>query len=790
MEAVKTKIRLKCYHCGDDCPTGKIMLEDKHFCCEGCKTVYHLLSENKLCNYYSFDAASGIRPEAWANDKWDFLDNETIQKELLQFTSRGLGIITLSIPGMHCTSCIFLLENLAAIQAGIFQTQVQFLKKELTIRFNPSVTSLRSIVELLSRLGYTPAIHLNDSEKKVKSKTEKSLTYRIAIAGFCFGNIMLFSLPEYFDWKNLLTSDFSSMFRWLGAVFTLPVISYCAWPYFSSALKTLRWKQMNMDLPIALGLFGLAFQSYYNVILNTGPGFFDSLSGLVFFLLLGKFFQQRTYEALSFDRDYKSYFPLAVQRVKNGLIENIKVTQLKPNDLMLIHNNELIPADSILESAEAVIDYSFVTGESAPEQLPFDSTVYAGGRNKGSLIRLRVIQEVSQGYLTKLWNADIFTKSQKRQWGRWAKRSAGIFTVLVISIALITGIYWYFNNPPIAMQAVTAVLIVACPCVLALSIPFTFGAFTRTFGRNGLYLKNSESLESLASIDTIVFDKTGTLTTNGEYELSGKISKADWQLVRQAAASSVHPLCCAIAGYDPGTELSLWKESPGKGIETEINGRSIRIGKNAFVSGSESCQAEGTYISIDGQTAGRLVFRHAYRKDLDVLISSLRSRFQVILLSGDNDNDRELLQSYFADKNMHFGQSPQDKMQFINDLKEKGSHVLMIGDGLNDSGALRLSEFGITITGDINAFTPAADAILDKKSLDKMPAFVQYASKVKITLNLAFLFSGIYNVIGLSFAIQGALLPWIAAVLMPVSSITVVAYTQLLSAWYARKLKL
>jgi len=802
MPPVINTIISTCYHCGEKCEQDSVSSGDHLFCCTGCMTVYEILENNGLCEYYDFEKNPGINPtKSFDHKRWEFLDDKKIQKQLTDYLSDTLVIVSFNIPGMHCSSCIYLLENLSRIAKGVLSSEVNFLKKEITIKFDPREISLRKVVETLLSIGYSPEINLNNSEKNKASGQNKKIVYQIGIAGFCFGNIMILSLPEYFDFKSLLTIDFIHLFRYVNILLIIPVLVFSASDYFRNSWYALKNLRSNMDVAVTIGIVGLAVQSFYDVLSGHGGGFFDSLSGLIFFLLVGRFFQQKTFQALSFDRDYKSYFPLAITRAKGNEEKSINVNDLMIGDDIIVHNRELIPADSILEKGEAFIDYSFVTGESRAVLCSEGDLIYAGGRNMGPRLKLKIIKTVSQSYLTRLWNDKAFNKDEQTGVSIWANSLSNYFMVGVILIAAATGIYWKIHNPALVMRSVTAVLIVACPCVLALSIPFTFGQIMRIMGKKGLYLKNAQSIEKLAAIDTIVFDKTGTLTStdNNDSTFGSSLLPEEKNWVAAAASQSMHPVSRLLKEENTNPEyypITNWEETIGAGIKATVNGNEIKIGKKEFVSqeitsdDTDDNSFGKTYISVNGIIKTGFAPIQKLREDIEALAQSLKSKFRMYILSGDNDAQQSTLEKYFTKENLYFRQSPQQKLEFIEDLQGSGQNVMMIGDGLNDAGALKASNFGITVTNDIHSFTPSADAILDINNMGLLPKFTSLAKDTKKIVLGALVFSILYNCIGLSFAVRGNLQPWVAAILMPVSSISVVLYTRLASIVAAKRNKL
>ena len=424
-----------CFHCGDDCEKEHIVFDDKDFCCNGCKTVYEILNQNDLCTYYDLDKNPGISLKSKKfDDKYAFLDNDEVSRLILDFKDELLAKVTLFVPAIHCSSCIWLLENLYKLTDGINHSRVNFVNKEISLDYEPEVISLREIVELLATLGYEPSISLENSEKKSKKSVNRSLYLKIGVAGFAFGNIMLLSFPEYFGFEGL-EPEIQIFLSFLNIFLSLPVVFYCSSDYYRSAWSGLQQRIINIDVPISLGIIVLFLRSLYEIISQSGPGYLDSLSGLLFFLLVGKWFQNYTYQGLSFERDYKSYFPLAVFKKVGDRFESITVNQVEKGDIIRVRNQEIIPVDSILISESANIDYSFVTGESSPVSKSEGEYIYAGGRQLGGSIELNAVKRVSQSYLTQLWNNDAFTKNKEESFELMINRVSKYFTIAVLILA-------------------------------------------------------------------------------------------------------------------------------------------------------------------------------------------------------------------------------------------------------------------------------------------------------------------------------------------------------------------
>lgn len=799
---------INCYHCGELCADGPIVLEEKNFCCSGCKTVFEILNESELTYYYDLEKNPGISPKI-KEGKFDFLENEEIAEKLLEFDQGGTQIASFVIPGIHCSSCIWILENLKKLNKAIKSSQVDFPKKKLRVSFNKEELSLKELVILLSRIGYEPAISLDDFEKKeVSNSVEKSLIYKLGVAGFAFGNIMFLSFPEYFEIREFWLEQFKHLFRWLMFSFSLPVVFYSGRDYFISAYKGLRSGLLNIDVPIALGIAVLFIRSTAEIILDLGTGFFDSLSGLVFFLLLGKFFQQKTYSFLSFERDYKSYFPIAVTRIvseENKLKEEqVPVYKIQKGDRVIIRNEELIPMDCILIKGAASIDYSFVTGEAEPVAKKSGDRLYAGGRQQGGVIEVEVLKPVEQSYLTELWSDEVFKKDKNSTFQNLTNQISKRFTYAVLSIAFLSTIFWMAYDPSKAWNVFTAVLIIACPCAIALAAPFTLGNLLRIFGANELYLKDANVIEQMSAIDTVVFDKTGTISTNqrNQIEYQGiELTAEEKQLLTGSLRASNHPLSRALYKILDKNDISVpasFREHTGKGLETAVEGVKMKIGSSSFVRSGDHTQngfrAEQArtmvHISSNDEYKGCFSFYNSYRDGLVSVFSELARSKELIILSGDNDGEREKLSKILpAGTKMFFDQQPGDKLEFIKKLQKGNKKVMMVGDGLNDAGALAQSDVGIAISEDVNVFSPACDGILGAGRFKYLGQYFKMSKAAISIIRWSFLLSLCYNLIGLGFAVSGNLMPVVAAILMPLSSISIVLFTTLATQVMGKRLK-
>lgn len=803
MSTLNTTVATTCFHCHEICEEEKVRLDDKDFCCVGCKLVYEVLNENNLCNYYAISDNPGInRKNSYLGNRFAFLEEEQIIEKLISFKSNNEMHIRFHIPNMHCSSCIWLLENFSRIDKGVLKSQVDFVSKELLIVFNSAETSLRIITEQLTLIGYEPELNLNMASNHQFSKKSNTRIYKIGLAGFAFGNIMLLSFPEYLSGGVFGAEDFRQLFRYVIVVLALPVFFYSASEFFINSFRSFRQQVVNIDVPIAIGILAMFLRSLYDITSDSGPGYFDSMTGLIFFMLIGRNFQDKTYQWLSFNRDYTSYFPIAVTRYNGLKEETVLVNDVVKGDRLKIRNHEIIPADVKLLNQSAHIDYSFVSGESTPVKVNKGELIYAGAKLLNGPIDVLVDKATSNSYLTKLWNQQSDKINQVSYFQTMVNTISRWFVLVTVVIAASSFTYWYTIDFTKAINAFTSVLVIACACALALSAPFTFGNIIRLLGKKGIYLRNVQVIEKLADIDTVIFDKTGTLTEPETNKIcyNGKVlSDFHLRAIYTIVSSSTHPLSIVLAKYlklkaFSDSELHI-EEFPGKGLSAMIFGYHYKVGSEEFLTGkrnNNSLKSTRVYIGINEEVLGFFSIQNKYRDGIEQLTYDLAiNKIHLGVISGDDEYERTNLKTLLPEgTHMRFNCKPIDKLNYIKELNQYGFKPMMVGDGLNDAGALMNSHVGIAVSNDINNFTPACDAIIMGSNLYQLEKLIRLAKSANKIIIISFIISLVYNFLGLWFAVQGTLSPVIAAILMPISTSSLVIYTVLASSFKVRQLGL
>ncbi|MHA8066386.1 heavy metal translocating P-type ATPase [Aquirufa sp. ROCK2-A2] len=802
----KVKESCICYHCGEECHDEIIQLEEKKFCCSGCQKVYQLLNENSLNDYYECDIQPGLSPSL---KNFDYLNKSEFRDRLISFSNQNLSKVNFILPAIHCRSCLYLLENLHKLQEGIIKTQLNFGKKDLTVWFHEEEISLGALANLLAKIGYEPFISNQEDNnlKKRRNSQEIQFLIKLGIAGFCAGNSMLFSFPEYLGIEN---GSFKQVFGYLNLVLGSFSLFYAGSDYFRNVWSHLKIRKITIELPILLGLIVGYSRSVYEVISQTGAGYIDSVSGLLFFLLIGKWFQQKSFDFLSFERNYKSYFPLVITKLAtNGREENAPLEKIQIGDHLIIRNQEIIPADALLIKGKSKIDYSFVTGESELVAIEVGSPIYAGGKHQGESIEIVIKNDLKHSHLTQLWEQQAFKDPiyKTENWENFANQVGVYFTLLLLSLAASVATYWIIVDPSKWANAMVSILIIACPCALAISYPFALGHGIRWLSQFHFFVKDIQAFERMAQVDTLVFDKTGTLTLQDNLpphlHLIRDVQPLEWDSLYSLAKQSTHPLSRQFCKYlfEKGSKnqmtISAFQEIPGKGLEARIGNQFYKIGSykyagNPFIQKKEDFYSSETqlFFQINGENIGYIEFPWRNRKGVEGMLHQLQRNYDIYLISGDKAFHSDSLSDWFPDKSKtKFECSPLEKMQFIQGLQNQGKRVAMIGDGLNDAGALQQANVGIAVSDDHLHFTPASDGILRGSEISHLPDFLAFSRYGVQLIKASFVVSVIYNIIGLSFAVQGNLSPLIAAILMPVNSISMLIIATVGMNWKGKKLK-
>jgi len=715
------------------------------------------------------------------DDQWEIMQNPAFEEAFVKYRDQARVQYVFLIPSIHCRACVWLLEKLPSWVEGVSWARVNLDQGLLEVEAMPREGQFVDLVRHLDRLGYSPDLHPTKNRGDGSSLELRRQWMMTGVAGFCFGNVMLFSFPEYLG-GEALGDGFENVFRWLCLIFALPTFFYSSSSIFRSAFLSFKEWKPSVDIPIALGIIVLFVWSCTSVILGRGTPYFDSLCGLVFFLLVGRSYQRKSFTHLVFERDNHRFFPLSLSVIRKGKREAIPLSELKCSDHYFLKSGGLVPVRSHLVKGEGVFDFRMVTGETEPQLKHVEERVHAGGIQRGGEILLEAEEDLDESELVRMWGGGEERPSRREE---ILDRISGVFTLVILSLSGFT-FYWHGMDGE-ALHRACAILIVACPCALALSAPLTLGKAIRALADRGCFVRYGAMIETLAETDHVVFDKTGTLThidrMSGEWSEKplGSSIEPLLALIQQSGHPVAQSLKVALEDMRSNTQTSPedsvehFMEHPGKGMEAMVAGKKVRVGSRVWISGQAG---SGVCLELDGEIVGVYNPRSLLRDGiLDSLESLKEDGVGLSLLSGDHNRDEELLRGYLSAEEMHFECSPEVKARKIREKVEAGKRVAMVGDGLNDSLAMKSSHLGIAVPLEDGCFAPNSDVIIQESELRRLHEFRKFCRLAVRNIWVCLTISLLYNMLGFILAFSGRISPMVCAVLMPISALTILIYS-------------
>jgi ATPase, P-type (transporting), HAD superfamily, subfamily IC/heavy metal translocating P-type ATPase len=683
--------------------------------------------------------------------------------------------------GLHCSSCVHLLEKLPEFSSDVVEARVHFGNSTVSICLREG-GSLARVAQVISELGYTPSLLAEGENTSDKYKKEnRTFLKRIAVAGFCAGNIMLFVVPVYAG----LAGSWAQAFNWISFFLFLPILFYSARPFYQGALNALKYHTVNVDLPIAIAMLSGFFLSLCNLVRGDGAVYFDSTASFLFFILSARYLLKRVQQNYLAPSRAQSFFKSEKYLRQNGdSTEFVPWSEVCPGDRLLVKRGQILPCDGNLASVHALLDMSLFNGEALPKRFARDMEVFAGTKvleDDIQVIAASSLQDSRMGHLFKQLDAG---SEVKNDFTTLTDKLAQKLIITVFAVAIVFFAAYSFVNLSEAFNRALALIVLACPCALAFGTPLTYGLALKNSQRKGILLKDSKTLEKVLEIKNIFFDKTGTLT-EGELSLmpsSSDFSKEMKQIILAIEAQSYHPVAFALRKAWSGVEalpaFTSREEILGKGVRGEYQGAHYEI---THLSESTHDSEIAVQVLKDGETLGRLYFEDAVRKDSAQVVHTLQKRgIQCFILSGDK-KIRVLevaRQTGIAKENCHSDLYPEDKKSILIEYKNN----CMIGDGANDALSLQAADVGIAVKGSIDLSLQNADVYFTRGGLTPMLELTSLAhcSRRVLVRNLGI--SLIYNFVGGVLALTGFINPMMAAILMPLSSGLII----LSSLWGAR----
>jgi P-type Cu2+ transporter len=783
-----------CAHCGLDVPAALIDPDtSQQFCCNGCSTVWAVLHESGLGEYYRLRSEASAQPAAPSRKSYDELDDPVLQAACCRPLAGGLLAADLYLEGVHCSACVWLVERVPSVVPGVQQVTLDVGRSLVEIVFSPTETTLGTVARTLDSFGYAAHPRHGASEAERRRHEDRALLVRIAVAGAAAGNAMLMAFALYGGLFDGMDPDHERLLRFGSLAVTLPAVLYSGSTFFRGALAALRTRTPHIDLPLAIGIGAGFVHGAIATLLGSGDVYFDSITILIFLLLVGRFVERRqTRVARDAAALLGSLAPASARKLDERGAHDVPIEALKLGDRVEIRAGEHVPADGVVIAGESSIDASLLTGESRPERVGAGDRVHAGCVN---LLRRLEVEVEASGAATrvgKLVESMQQAAARRAPIVRLADRVAGKFVIAVLLAAALCFGMWLLIDSSRALDHTIALLVISCPCALGMATPLAVSAALGRAARRGILVKGGEVLEQLTQPGLIVFDKTGTLT-------QGRLEVVDWQgdpslapIVAAIESHSAHPIAAALMRAHPGARADVMdvRETLGGGLEATLGASSIVVGSASFVATHRALVPDWAaravtahaalahtpvLVAVDGEVRAVAALGDPLRPDVSASLEALRELgWELAIASGDHPDAVAAIGRELGVARAEGGVSPEAKLGLVERARDHGP-VVMVGDGVNDAAALSAASVGIAVHGGAEASLAAADVFTTRSGIAPIVELIRASRRTLAVIRRGIAFSLLYNLLGVALALAGLLEPLLAAVLMPLSSLTVVS---------------
>lgn len=791
---------VSCFHCAEPLAgstlTARIRGRDEPVCCAGCLAVAELIAGAGLDDFYRFRGAPSARPDdsALQEDTWTAYERPEVAS---QFVSRRCNIdsVHLIIEGLRCAACGWLIDRIVSRTPGVRKIELNAATGRAHVEFDSAQINLGQLLRTIARLGYRPYPASDEAIARVRETERRSALKRLAVSAFGMMQVMMFAVATYAaDLSGeAIDPEMLSYFRLVSLLVATPVMAYAGRPFFINAWASLRARTIGMDVPVSAALLLAFTASTWNTFRGSGEVYFDSVTMFVFFLTLGRFVEMSVRHRTTGVTDALTrHLPTMAHRVRDGIIEDVPTAALAREDLVVVRTGEIVPADGVIVEGESSLDEALLTGESTPVRRASGDTVSAGTLNIHAPLTVRVLAIGDETLLSGIVSLLRRAQSQKPAVAQAADRAAAKFLRYVLLAAGGVCAIWLGVDPSRAFEATLAVLVVACPCAFSLAMPAALAAATGELARHGVLVTNADAIESLSKVERVVFDKTGTLT-RGEVRLQSISQLADapastyLTIAAALEGASEHPIARAFAEATRDIKLSTATDVrvvPGLGLEGIVDGRRYRLGRADFVAqlrGESAADHERSdvYATVtlgdESSALAQFAFSDVLRDDAPRAIDALRAlRIESEILSGDARAVVERVSSACGVHTFSARRSPAQKLERVQRLQDEGTHVAMVGDGINDAPVLGAANVSIAMGRGAALALAAADIVLVGEKLTALPRAIETARRTMRIARQNLIWSATYNFCALPLAAIGLVPPWVAAIGMSLSSVAVV----------------
>ncbi|MFA0087968.1 heavy metal translocating P-type ATPase [Vibrio sp. 10N.261.51.F12] len=774
-----------CYHCGEEVPVDTnycvhILDEDRDMCCPGCESVAQTIVDSGLVSYYQYRTAPAEKADLVPEQLKALIhyDNEDIQSEFVR-SHEDEKEVTLSIEGVSCAACAWLIEKRMSNEPGIIAIRVNTTTNRALLRWDSSQTKLSQLLSAIHELGYKAAPFEADKQEADYHNTMKQYLYRLGIAGLATMQVMMLAVALYLEVFGSLETEFKNYFRWVSLIFATPVLMYSALPFYLNAWRSLKGRTLGMDVPVSIALIFAYVASLVATVTEQGEVFFESISMFTFFLLVGRYLEMRARrKAAAASGNLLKLIPAIANRLDG---EQIPVKSLQVGDQVRVLPGEHIPADGIVLNGRIHVDESMLTGESLPVVKHQQDTVYAGTLNGDEAFDLEVRSTKADSMISSIVRLQDEAQLSKPKIAEIADIVARYFVAIILVIAALTWFYWHQSKPEDAFWIMLSVLVATCPCALSLATPTAITCSSSRMGSLGILSRRGHVFETLCKVNHLIVDKTGTLT-HGDIEISKTKSYAEYseQTVLAIAASleshANHPIARAFKPYlDSDIQVSNVENIIGSGLTGTWKQSQIKIGNALFVLGAATQEKNTVYLSLNDAHIASFTYHDPIRKESKEFIEKMHlAGIKTTLLTGDTLTNAEPVAQEIGIQSIVASASPSDKLAYLKGLDDSDI-TLMIGDGINDAPTLAGAHLSVAMGGGTDVAKASADLVLLSDRLDRLLTARKLAIQTRKIIRENLAWSLGYNLLILPLAVAGLVAPYIAVVGMSASSIIVVS---------------
>lgn len=752
-------------------------------CCLGCQSVAQAIVDNGLENYYQFrtePAAQGETEILDTLDKLSVYDDPALQEDFVYQEGKH-NQIQLTVEGITCAACGWLIEKQLARVDGISQVAVNVAERRALVTWEPDNIALSGILKALKRIGYKALPFQPDQHEASYLTEQKQFLKKVGLAGLMTMQVMMLMTGLYFDLFGSIEAETRQYFYWIALVLTTPVVLYSGSTFYLGAIKAISARSVNMDVPVTIAIFGTYIAGLKSTVLQTGDVYFESICMFIFLLLLSRYLEHRSrHQATQISANMMQYIPVTAHRLNaDGQLADCLAKHLQTGDMVIVKSGETIPVDGVIIEGRSAIDESMLTGEFEPVTKQPSAAVFGGTVNQQSTLTIEVKQPLKHALVNQIIRLQSSAMANKPKVAQMADTFSSYFVTAVLFISAATFAYWYWQGNDEAFWIAIAVLVATCPCALGLATPSALTCAMARLNKQGVLLKRADALEQLTTIDTIALDKTGTLTA-GQFGLQqcwvadGYEEDTVMQIAASLESRSEHPISKAFT-HKNVLPVSNFEVTAGGGIRGQVSGQDWRLGSARFTGVAPDTIASNANVFLmkDKQCVAAFLVSDSLKPDTAATLETIADK-QLVLLSGDTQHNVDVIAKTLPIQSAYGGLTPEQKFDHVQALQAKGHKVLMLGDGINDAPVLASADVSLAVGNATDVARNAADIVLLSDSLSTVPPLLSLARQTRRKIRQNILWAVGYNLLILPFAVSGLLLPWMAVIGMSLSSIIVV----------------